>query len=680
MDRRADVASARIHRPGGSPRHIGRAAATRRSERRSLLDRPAVGNDGWTQLAATGSRSADERGAGRLATIGIHLLGPPRLEIGRDEVPGPRGRKAWALLAYLLLTRAPSSRDRLAGLLFGDATDPLGALRWNLAELRRALGPGVIIGGDPVALDLPPDAFVDVLALGSATWVEAVRVPGLGRELLEGVDTQAGAAFEAWLLAERRHAAGLSAAVLREAATARLATGSAGQAIELATKLVAFDEFDEEANALLIRAYVTIGAVARARDHLDATAARFRRELGTEPSATLLTAIETAALTPPAIQPSIHGAAAAESLITAGEAAVGAGVLEPGLDILRRAVVDAHEAGERRLEGRALVALGTAFVHGGRGRDGEGAIALHAALRLAEEEASAPELIAEAGRELGYIEMKQARYERAATWLERAVAVSPDQGSRAAAIAIHGAVLADQGRTADGAALLAEAATLAAALEKPRLEAWALAFLARGQILREEWDAARTSASRSIEVSRTTGWIAFLALPQSLLATVDLATGRLDQAGAAFESAFALGCQIGDPCWEGVAARGVGLVHWSRGRADEAISWLDDARTRCVRIPDSYLWIHAYCLDALCETAIRAGLARARAWVGDLETLAARTGMNEMLVRAQLHRAALGDSRAGETARLFADRIDNPAVLRRVTALESPAALAATPS
>jgi hypothetical protein len=54
--------------------------------------------------------------------------------------------------------------------------------------------------------------------------------------------------------------------------------------------------------------------------------------------------------------------------------------------------------------------------------------------------------------------------------------------------------------------------------------------------------------------------------------------------------------------------------------------------------------------------------------------------MNEMLVRAQLHRAALGEARAGETARLFADRIDNPAVLRRVTSLENPAALAATPS
>jgi DNA-binding SARP family transcriptional activator len=679
MDRRPRLAPRRVHRPRGASRHDGQGTATHLSERGSLLDRPAPGNDWSTQVAAISSRAVDERGAQRVGTIGVHLLGTPRIEIDRDPVSGPRGWKAWALLTYLVLTRTPTPRERLAGLLFGDASDPLGALRWNLAELRRALGPNVVLGGDPLILDLPADAFVDVLALGSATWVEAIRVPGLGRELLEGVDIQAGAAFEAWLLAERRHAAGLSAAVLREAATARLATGSAGQAIELATKLVAFDEFDEEANALLIRSYVAIGARARARDHLDATAARFRRELGIEPSPTLMNAIDTAALTLPAGQPSVQGAAAVESLITAGEAAVGAGVLEPGLEILRRAVVDAHEAGERGLETRALVALGTAFVHGGRGRDGEGAIALHAALRLAEEVAT-PELLAEASRELGYIEMKQARYKRAATWLERAVASAPERGSRAAAIAIHGAVLADQGMTADGAALLEEAAASAAALAKPRLEAWALAFLARGQILREEWDAARSSAGRSIEVTRATGWITFLAFPQSLLATVDLATGRVDEAGSEFEAAFALGCQIGDPCWEGIAARGIGLVHRARGRADEAISWLDDARTRCVRIPDAYLWIHAYCLDALCDAAIEAESPQARAWVGDLETLAARTGMSEMLVRAQLHRAALGDVRASEAARLFADRIDNPAVLGRVTARENVASFATTSS
>ena len=54
--------------------------------------------------------------------------------------------------------------------------------------------------------------------------------------------------------------------------------------------------------------------------------------------------------------------------------------------------------------------------------------------------------------------------------------------------------------------------------------------------------------------------------------------------------------------------------------------------------------------------------------VCDLETLAARTGMSEMLIRAHLHRAALGDAGAADAARLFAERIDNPAVLARVSA------------
>ena len=92
---------------------------------------------------------------------------------------------------------------------------------------------------------------------------------------------------------------------------------------------------------------------------------------------------------------------------------------------------------------------------------------------------------------------------------------------------------------------------------------------------------------------------------QSLLATADLGLGEIEQAGAAFESAFALGCQMADPCWEGLAARGIGLVHRANGRIDEAIAWLDDARTRCIRIPDAYLWVHAWCLDALCAVADR---------------------------------------------------------------------------
>ena len=72
--------------------------------------------------------------------IAVHLLGPPLLI--RDEVvyATPRGRKVWALLAYLALSHGSPSRQQLIDLLFTDAEDPAGALRWNLSELRRLLG------------------------------------------------------------------------------------------------------------------------------------------------------------------------------------------------------------------------------------------------------------------------------------------------------------------------------------------------------------------------------------------------------------------------------------------------------------------------------------------------------------------------------------------------------------
>ena len=600
-------------------------------------------------------------------SLAIHLLGPPSVELDGARQAAPRGHKAWALLALLLLSTAPLSRERLAGLLFADADDPLGSLRWNLAELRRLLGPSARLDGDPVHLELPADTQVDVRTVVAATWVVALDIPGLDRELLEGIQPAADPAFEAWLLAERRRYAGHAAGLLREAATARLAAGQAGSAVELATRLVALDEYDEEAHALLIRAHVASGNQDAARRYLAATVDRFQRDLGIEPTATLVRAADpiTGTLTS---RPGTGTRATADSLIAAGEAAIAAGAIEAGLETLRRAVADAQDSGDRTLAARALVALGEAYIHGGRGRDGEGATALHAALAEAQQLGERG-LVSEASRELGYVEMLRARYDRADAWLARAIDEAPDPDWHAAALGVSGAVANDRGRTAEAITLLTRSAAEAATLDKPRLTAWAYTFLGRTHLLREELPEARAALERAVDAVRAAGWMTFLAFPQSLLGTVDLAEGRIAEASDAFESAFALGCQIGDPCWEGMGARGIGLVKLANGDLDDGIRWLDDARTRCVRVQDAYLWILGFCLDALCEEAIAHGVAGADRWVADLEALASRTGMNEMLVRAQLHRAALGMPGARQSAAVFAARIDNPAVLRRVEAV-----------
>ena len=157
----------------------------------------------------------------------IQLLGTPTVQRGGIELAAPAGRKHWGLLTYLVRTEVPSSRERLSGLLFPEADDPLGALRSALSALRRQLGPHAEVGGNPVRLALGPAAFVDVEILRKGSWMEASTLPGLGHELLDGMAFRSSPGFENWLENERRHVAGTTAAVLHEAALALLARGEA---------------------------------------------------------------------------------------------------------------------------------------------------------------------------------------------------------------------------------------------------------------------------------------------------------------------------------------------------------------------------------------------------------------------------------------------------------------------
>ena len=167
----------------------------------------------------------------------------------------------------------------------------------------------------------------------------------------------------------------------------------------------------------------------------------------------------------------------------------------------------------------------------------------------------------------------------------------------------------------------------------------------------------------SLAWPRQLRWTAFLPLPESLLADVDLIEGNIDAAAAAYEHAYALSVQLGDPCWEGLAARGIGLVANRRGDPESALRWVTDARLRCVRLPDAWLWVEGYCLDALCTLGIQHRRSTATQWTADLESLATRTGMRELVARAYLHRSRLGDRTAAHTAAVLAAEVDNPAVL-----------------
>ena len=114
-----------------------------------------------------------------------------------------------------------------------------------------------------------------------------------------------------------------------------------------------------------------------------------------------------------------------------------------------------------------------------------------------------------------------------------------------------------------------------------------------------------------------------------------------------------------------MARRGrVGLVADRRGDPDSALSRVSEARERCVRLPDAWLWVEGYCLDALCTLATEHRHPGAARWIADLEALATRTGMRELIARAYVHHSRLGDRTAMDAARVLAAEVDNPAVLQ----------------
>ena len=134
-----------------------------------------------------------------------------------------------------------------------------------------------------VQLRLPAGTVIDVQVLMGGTSGEAVELPGLGRELLEGMDVDASPGFAAWLLGERRHLQGLSDAVLREGALRALAAGNAAPRWSSPRGWSRPIRLNEDAHVLLVRAFAATGDAVAVERQLSASVDLFRRELGVEP-------------------------------------------------------------------------------------------------------------------------------------------------------------------------------------------------------------------------------------------------------------------------------------------------------------------------------------------------------------------------------------------------------------
>lgn len=591
----------------------------------------------------------------------VKLLGRPTVLADGVEVDGPRGNKAWGLLAYLLGSRGPVPRDRVVPLLFPDAEDGLAALRWNLAQLRRLVGQPQSFAGDPVALALGPAVRVDVQLLAAAPWYEVTDALDLGAPLLEGMAFPSCAGFELWLEGERQRMVGLAAAALREAARALTASGRPAEAVEHARRLARLQPWDENGHELLVRALAQAGDAASARAHVELVTELFLNELGTPPSQSLAAAAE-----PVLARPAAASRSRTLAQLQAGMSAVSAGAPEAGIDSLRRAVAGARAVADPELLVRALTDLGSAQVHAVRGADESGAAALREAVAVAER-VGRPELATAACRELGWVEFLSCRFEPAERWLDRAMAtVGADESERAWILLIRGSLRSDAGRHADAVALLREAVRHAENAGDVHAAAMALTHLGRLYVLRSEPDEASRCLLRARQLAEEAGWLSFLPYPASWLAELALHAGRIEEAGDLFAHAHALALEVGDPCWESLACRGLGLVAALRGEEDTAARLLHDAPAACRRFTDAYVWIEAYGLAAQAGHALSRHLPHATTLVADLDQLASAHGMRELQAEAALLRLQAGLPGALDAARSHVAAVDNPTLTTRL--------------
>lgn len=531
--------------------------------------------------------------------LSIHLIGRPRFERDGESVAGPRGHKAWAVLARLVRSTDPVSRQTLVDELFDEADDPMGALRWSLAELRRRTGLPDAFSGNPVSLGLGDGAVVDVATIASAGDLGAIPEG----QFLEGIDVGS-SGFESWLLIERQRVDGEVLSALRKATLQALSARQFERAVEVAGAMVRRAPFDEGPHVLLVKALASSGDAEAALAQADASEATFLTELGVEASS----AVRAAARPSVAGRvPGVSAVATARSLCEAGLAAVSAGAADAGIESLRGACAAAEESADLELQSRCLMELGTALVHSIRGYDDEGAVILGAAAAVAER-VGANLTAAKALSELAYIDLLAGRRATAAEYLGSASELATEDPALVAALAGFEAMnLSDQGKLAAAADRFDAAVELSRSAGAVRREAWNLGLGTRTLFLQGRLDDAMSWARMTNELVGRERWTAFRPWPEAWLAHARLAAGdNPADVRADAEANYALARQIQDPCWEAITAKVVGLSHLAEGDVSTALEWMADAGMMCGRVTDMYTWIEVEILIAEAGAALGA--------------------------------------------------------------------------
>jgi len=225
-----------------------------------------------------------------LTACSLTLLGGFSLKSAEGRELPLSTRKDRMLLAFLALNPGrPMSRDRLAGLLWGDRgeTQARDSLRQSLAAIRQAFRQA---GLDPIAADRETVAFdaagIDVDAAAFAHLAEGAEGETVEQaaacyagDLLEGLDGLT-PEFQAWLAPERARLATMAVRVAERLAAAGRCSAAA---LRLGHHLLARDAVCEPAYRAMMRMHLAAGERAAALKLYETCRATLKRELDVTP-------------------------------------------------------------------------------------------------------------------------------------------------------------------------------------------------------------------------------------------------------------------------------------------------------------------------------------------------------------------------------------------------------------
>jgi len=203
-------------------------------------------------------------------------------------------QKTKSLFAYLLLNAHAVGRDRLAGILWPDASEErarrnLSTAIWRLKSAVQS-APGIQIDVDGNSVKISCEG-VDVDVFRFRALVESLpKLEGQSRDaalkeaetlyrgdLLDGLNDE-------WCEDERRYLRALYARLLKQAVDSSKSAAEFDRAIGYARKLVALDPLDEDSQRELMILYHLTGNRGAALLHYEAAKRLLQDELGIQPS------------------------------------------------------------------------------------------------------------------------------------------------------------------------------------------------------------------------------------------------------------------------------------------------------------------------------------------------------------------------------------------------------------